>query len=120
MASIVTVAPARSIIASSAFTGAEGQQLERFVAVLEQPDELVEPLHCELVVECENKSLGRAASELPVGGDVENGELLFFQLLLQIRRHELPVDERRAVEQAPERAEFRYHARKRSKALDGL
>src|SRR2546428_12616419 len=74
----------RPIVALRGIAGAEGEELEGTVAELEQPDELPQSIHRQLVVEGAQEGRLRVAAELSVRGDVHDGEHLVLELLLDV------------------------------------
>src|SRR5262245_44314757 len=54
------------VVSRGGVAGTERQEFERVLTVLEQSDELVEPVHGEPVVECKHKGLRGIVSKLPM------------------------------------------------------
>src|SRR5439155_17731527 len=89
-----------SIIASGGIAGTQSQQIQGLVAELEHPDQLVQSIHGELLIEGQEERVLDVASKVTVGGNVHDREPLFLQLLFQLGNDEFLVDEHCASKEA--------------------
>src|SRR4030095_2171622 len=108
------------VVPLSGVARAEGQELERFVSVLQYTDQPIEAVHGDLAVEGQEEGLVDLAAELAVRGDVEDGVCALLQLLVEARDRELLVQQRRAPEHLPHVGDLALHFGERGEPLDRL
>src|SRR5262249_15873277 len=108
------------VVALRRVARAQGEQLQRIVAKLEQTDELLESIHRQLAVERQEERLAWLAAELTVRCYVQDRVLLLLQRLLELRDDELPVDQGSALVDFAEGLELRRDIRQGGKALHGF